>query len=107
MEECSHLDQIRKVHPHSKGSRIVSRRGLLVHLRLCLECGHVGCCDSSKNKHATRHFHQTRHPVVRSFEPENRGAGATSMRSCWNSPDGGRPRPALLLVGPPSHFVSL
>ena len=40
-----------------------------VHLRLCLECGHVGCCDSSKNKHATKHFHQTKHPIVRSFEP--------------------------------------
>lgn len=40
-----------------------------VHLRLCLECGHVGCCDNSKNKHATKHFHQTGHPVIRSFEP--------------------------------------
>jgi uncharacterized UBP type Zn finger protein len=40
-----------------------------VHLRLCLTCGHVGCCDDSKNKHATRHFHQTHHPVIRSFEP--------------------------------------
>ena len=40
-----------------------------VHLRLCTECGHVGCCDSSKNKHATKHFHQTRHPVMQSLEP--------------------------------------
>jgi uncharacterized UBP type Zn finger protein len=40
-----------------------------VHLRLCLSCGHIGCCDSSKNKHATRHFHATHHPVVRSFQP--------------------------------------
>lgn len=40
-----------------------------VHLRLCLTCGHVGCCDSSKNKHATKHFHSTQHPVIRSFEP--------------------------------------
>lgn len=40
-----------------------------VHLRLCLECGHVGCCDSSKNKHATKHFHQTGHPVIKSYEP--------------------------------------
>ncbi len=40
-----------------------------VHLRLCLTCGHVGCCDSSKNKHATKHFHETEHPVMRSFEP--------------------------------------
>jgi hypothetical protein len=40
-----------------------------VHLRLCDECGHVGCCDSSKNKHATKHFHATRHPVMASFQP--------------------------------------
>jgi uncharacterized UBP type Zn finger protein len=40
-----------------------------VHLRLCLECGHVGCCDSSVGKHASAHFHETSHPVMRSFEP--------------------------------------
>jgi Na+/H+ antiporter len=40
-----------------------------VHLRLCLECGHVGCCDSSPQRHASAHFHQTDHPVMRSFEP--------------------------------------
>ncbi|MER6951686.1 UBP-type zinc finger domain-containing protein [Nonomuraea sp. NPDC000554] len=40
-----------------------------VHLRRCLECGHIGCCDSSPNKHATKHFHATAHPVVQSFEP--------------------------------------
>jgi uncharacterized UBP type Zn finger protein len=38
-------------------------------LRLCLSCGHVGCCDSSKNKHATKHFHKTHHPLIRSNEP--------------------------------------
>lgn len=41
-----------------------------VHLRLCLECGHVGCCDGSPNKHATTHFHKTDHPIMRSFEPD-------------------------------------
>ncbi|MEO6927866.1 MAG: UBP-type zinc finger domain-containing protein [Casimicrobiaceae bacterium] len=40
-----------------------------VHLRLCVHCGHVGCCDSSKNRHATRHFAATGHPVIRSLEP--------------------------------------
>ena len=40
-----------------------------VQLRLCTECGHVGCCDSSKNQHATKHFRRTKHPVVRSLEP--------------------------------------
>jgi uncharacterized UBP type Zn finger protein len=39
-----------------------------VHLQLCSTCGHVGCCDSSKNEHATKHFRATRHPIVRSFE---------------------------------------
>jgi uncharacterized UBP type Zn finger protein len=40
-----------------------------VHLRMCLSCGHVGCCDSSKNKHARRHFRSSRDPLVRSIEP--------------------------------------
>jgi len=40
-----------------------------VQLRLCLQCGHVGCCDSSKNRHATHHFRQTHHPVIQAFEP--------------------------------------
>jgi monovalent cation/hydrogen antiporter len=40
-----------------------------VHLRLCLTCGHVGCCDSSPQRHADRHHHESDHPVVRSFEP--------------------------------------
>ncbi|TQR86248.1 UBP-type zinc finger domain-containing protein [Mycobacterium hodleri] len=39
------------------------------HLRMCLSCGHVGCCDSSPHKHANRHFHETEHPVMRSVEP--------------------------------------
>ena len=40
-----------------------------VHLRLCLTCGHVGCCDSSVNKHGTELFHRTGHPIIRSFQP--------------------------------------
>lgn len=43
--------------------------GWWVHLRLCLECGHVGCCDSSPGTHATKHFHATHHPIMRSLEP--------------------------------------
>ncbi|WP_280834728.1 UBP-type zinc finger domain-containing protein [Mycolicibacterium frederiksbergense] len=39
------------------------------HLRMCMTCGHVGCCDSSPLQHATKHFHQTSHPVMRSAEP--------------------------------------
>jgi uncharacterized UBP type Zn finger protein len=48
-----------------------------VHLRLCLECGHVGCCDNSKNRHATKHFRATKHPVIRSFQP------GESWRYCY------------------------
>jgi len=40
-----------------------------VHLRLCMICGHVGCCDSSKNRHATKHFRSSHHPIMRSLEP--------------------------------------
>jgi uncharacterized UBP type Zn finger protein len=40
-----------------------------VHLRICLICGHVGCCNSSRNKHAMRHFHETGHPLMQSFQP--------------------------------------
>ena len=40
-----------------------------VQLRLCLTCGHVGCCDSSPNKHGTKHFKETGHPVIKSYEP--------------------------------------
>ena len=43
--------------------------GRWVHLRLCLECHHVGCCDNSPGKHATKHFHEAGHPLIRSYEP--------------------------------------
>ncbi len=67
---CTHLDHIHKVTPHTRGCEECLKMGdTWVHLRLCLECGHVGCCDSSKNKHATKHFHATKHPIMRSIEP--------------------------------------
>ncbi len=43
--------------------------GLWLHLRICLECGHVGCCDDSPNRHATAHHRATTHPLIRSLEP--------------------------------------
>ena len=67
---CPHLKDVKSVHPTSKGCEECLRMGdSWVHLRLCLSCGHVGCCDSSKNKHATKHFRTTQHPVMRSLEP--------------------------------------
>lgn len=70
MATCTHLDTIRNPRPHARGCEECLRTGDgWVHLRLCLACGHVGCCDSSPNRHATKHFHATQHPIVRSFEP--------------------------------------
>jgi uncharacterized UBP type Zn finger protein len=67
---CAHLDAVRPVTPSSAGCEECLALGdEWVYLRLCLTCGHVGCCDSSKNKHATKHFHATGHPLIQSFEP--------------------------------------
>jgi hypothetical protein len=65
-----HVREIRPVQPHSSGCEECLRLGTAwVHLRLCLTCGHVGCCDSSPLHHAREHFHVTGHPVIQSFEP--------------------------------------
>jgi uncharacterized UBP type Zn finger protein len=69
-KQCTHLDQIRQVTPSAQGCEECLKMGdTWVHLRECLICGHVGCCDSSKNKHATKHFHATKHPIIQSFQP--------------------------------------
>ena len=69
-QACPHVKQIRPVTPKTKGCEECLTLGdRWVHLRLCLTCGHVGCCDSSKNKHATAHYLATSHPIVRSLEP--------------------------------------
>jgi len=69
-ESCSHLDQIQEVSPNSAGcEECLKMNDSWVHLRLCKTCGHVGCCDSSKNRHATKHFRKTHHPIIRSLEP--------------------------------------
>jgi uncharacterized UBP type Zn finger protein len=67
---CKHLDQIQFRSTTKRGCEECLKMGdTWVHLRLCMICGQVGCCDSSKNKHATKHFHATKHPLVRSIEP--------------------------------------
>ena len=66
---CEHLNAINEVTPSGQGCVECLRTGdRWVHLRLCLSCGHVGCCDQSKNKHATQHFRSSGHPVIQSFE---------------------------------------
>ena len=70
IDQCSHVSEEMTATPNSIGCEECLKTGdTWVHLRICMICGHVGCCDSSKNKHATKHFHATGHPVVRSMEP--------------------------------------
>lgn len=67
---CTHLDQIRDVQPNSDGCEACRALGdTWVHLRECLTCGNVGCCDDSKNTHATKHYQAEHHPLIRSFQP--------------------------------------
>jgi uncharacterized UBP type Zn finger protein len=69
-DTCAHLDQVKSVTPSARGCEDCLRIGdTWMHLRLCMTCGHVGCCDSSPNHHATAHFHSSGHPIIRSFEP--------------------------------------
>jgi len=69
---CTHTETIDEdVRPNADGCEECLEMGdTWVHLRVCLTCGHVGCCDASKNRHATAHFHETGHPLIQSYEPE-------------------------------------
>ena len=67
---CEHLSLVRPVQPSASSCEDCLAIGdTWVHLRMCLTCGHVGCCDASKNTHAAKHFRATGHPVIRSYEP--------------------------------------
>jgi uncharacterized UBP type Zn finger protein len=70
MDTCTHVSEIKDVEPSADGCEDCLKIGdTWVHLRLCRSCGHVGCCDSSKNKHATKHYRAIHHPIVQSLEP--------------------------------------
>jgi uncharacterized UBP type Zn finger protein len=71
MAGCTHLDRIHDVTPSATEgcTECLLTGDHWVHLRECLTCGHVGCCDSSPRRHATAHFHASGHPIIRSFEP--------------------------------------
>jgi hypothetical protein len=73
---CEHEAGLEPVPPRTpEGCEECMRTGMSwVHLRLCLTCGHVGCCDSSPNRHASRHAHHKSHPVMASYEPGERWA---------------------------------
>ena len=69
-KRCTHLNGVREVVPSAEGCEDCLKSGdSWLHLRICESCGHVGCCDSSKNKHATRHYRASHHPIIKSFEP--------------------------------------
>ena len=69
MSECEHFQGLQTVTPSINGCEECLQVGdRWVHLRICLQCGHVGCCDSSKNKHATAHYQASGHPIFQSFE---------------------------------------
>jgi len=73
MDRCTHLDQIHEVTASADGCEDCLRTGgSWVHLRLCMSCGHVGCCDNSPGRHATAHFHKSKHPIMKTFEPGER-----------------------------------
>ena len=72
MSNCTHLDQVERVELPAEVAgceECLASGDRWVHLRMCQTCGHIGCCDSSPNKHATAHFESTGHPIVRSAEP--------------------------------------
>jgi uncharacterized UBP type Zn finger protein len=71
MTSCEHVQEIRRVEPRTPEGCEECLASCMewVHLRLCLTCGHVGCCDNSRGKHATKHFHRAQHPIVRSYQP--------------------------------------
>jgi hypothetical protein len=67
---CDHSDQINDVTPSALGCEECLKTGdRWLHLRLCRTCGHVGCCDSSPNRHATKHFEATGHPIIEGYDP--------------------------------------
>ena len=70
MESCEHFSEIRDVRPSADGCEdCLKIGGQWVHLRMCMSCGHVGCCDNSPNRHATKHYNSVRHPIIKSVEP--------------------------------------
>ena len=74
-QSCHHLRSVKKVTPSARGCEdCLKIGGWWVHLRICRYCGHVGCCDESPGKHATAHFHATRHPIIEGYDtPEGWG----------------------------------
>ena len=71
MKSCPHMDQITPVAPRTPAGceECLASGSRWVHLRKCMTCGHIGCCDSSPNRHASKHFQATSHAIIQSFQP--------------------------------------
>lgn len=101
---CGHLKKFaardrEPVIPSSMGCKECLEDGdSWVHLRLCLTCGHVGCCDDSPNRHATRHYHAAKHPVIKSFEPGEDWAW------CFVDEEMVEAIPTFAVESPPRHY---
>jgi uncharacterized UBP type Zn finger protein len=93
---CSHLDTIEFTaipDPVVGCEECLKIGSTWVHLRMCMECGKIGCCDDSPNGHASKHAREVSHPIIKSAEAARTGAGATSTR--WRSssdPEGAWPQ---------------
>jgi hypothetical protein len=89
---CEHIRDVTPVPARTPGCEECLKRGMQwVHLRLCLTCGHVGCCDSSPGRHSTQHFHGTGHPVMASYEPGDRWAWCYVDEATLNVPGEAEP----------------
>jgi hypothetical protein len=89
---CEHATAIEPIAARTSGCEECLKRGMTwVHLRLCLTCGHVGCCDDSPGKHATGHFHHTKHPVMASYEQGERWAWCYIEEVQLDVPEGFEP----------------
>jgi uncharacterized UBP type Zn finger protein len=102
---CGHLEKVSRrrapVLPRAAGCQECLAEGRSwVQLRLCLTCGHVGCCDSSPGRHATRHFLAKRHPVIKTFEPGARWAW------CYVDEEMVASIPAFTVESPPQHYAA-
>jgi len=70
MVMCMHLEQVLVGRPEQAGCEdCLATGGRWVHLRVCRSCGHVACCDSSPNRHASKHARESEHPIITSMEP--------------------------------------
>jgi uncharacterized UBP type Zn finger protein len=102
---CNHLSKLSRprrepVTPSGHGCQeCLERGGRWVHLRLCMTCGHVGCCDDSPSRHATRHFEGTTHPAIKSFEPGEDWAW------CYVDDEMLESIPAFPIESPPRHYA--